>query len=59
MINLKERPDKAPLCPHCEAEIKTLYYQVLSKWLGRRYIYFCGTCNKVLGVSHRKGFFMG
>jgi len=27
--------------------------------LGRRYVYFCSHCRKVLGLSHRKGFWMG
>jgi len=31
----------------------------LSSQFGKRYIYFCPTCSKVLGVSHRKGFWMG
>jgi glutaredoxin len=59
MIELSERPKDSPICPHCESAVKTLYYQLLSKWFGRRYIYFCGQCKKVLGLSHRKGFFMG
>jgi len=31
----------------------------LESMLGKRYIYFCPNCRKVLGVSHRKGFWMG
>jgi hypothetical protein len=31
----------------------------LRGFLGRRYLYFCPHCRKVLGVSHRKGFWMG
>jgi hypothetical protein len=27
--------------------------------MGKRFVYFCGTCRKVLGISHRKGFWMG
>ncbi len=59
MIELAERPDVPPICPHCEKTLKTINFQVLSAWLGRRYVYFCGACRKVLGVSHRKGFWMG
>ncbi len=59
MISLEERPNNVPLCPHCDSQVKTMYYRLLSKWLGRRYVYFCSACQKVLGVSHRKGFFMG
>ena len=59
MIKLEERPNDAPICPHCQTSVKSMYYQLLSKWLGRRYVYFCSHCKKVLSVSHRKGFFMG
>jgi hypothetical protein len=59
MIELKESPDEVPLCPHCEAPVKTMYFQLLSKWFGRRYVYFCSACKKVLSISHRKGFWMG
>ena len=58
-ITMEDRPDDAPLCPHCECAIETLYYRGLKTTLGRRYIYFCSACRKVLGVSHRKGFWMG
>jgi hypothetical protein len=27
--------------------------------LGKRYLYYCSACLKVLGISHRKGFWMG
>jgi hypothetical protein len=36
-----------------------VHYQQLRSWLGRRYVYFCAACKKVLGVSHRKGLWMG
>ena len=26
---------------------------------GRRYCYSCTECKKILGISHRKGFWMG
>ena len=59
MVQLIERPNETPICPHCETPVETLYFQLLSAFLGRRYIYFCSACKKVLGISHRKGFFMG
>ena len=34
----------------------TVDYRTL---LGKRYLYFCSACHKTLGVTHRKGFFMG
>lgn len=58
-MEIEERNDVAPICPHCEKAVTTIHYQLLSKFLGRRYVYFCGECRKVLGVSHRKGFWMG
>ena len=51
--------DRDPLCPHCEKKLKTLWYRELRCLLGKRYLYFCPSCNKCLGISHRKGFFMG
>lgn len=59
MIETEERNDIMPLCPHCEAPQKKIYYQSLTAFLGRRYVYFCSSCKKILGISHRKGFWMG
>jgi len=47
------------VCPHCEQEISTLNARKIKSPLGVRFIYFCNHCRKVLGVSHRKGFWMG
>ncbi|UCE40295.1 MAG: hypothetical protein JSV17_12630 [Candidatus Aminicenantes bacterium] len=59
MIQLIEKNDATPICPHCSAPITALAFRELRAFLGRRYIYFCAQCNKVLGISHRKGFWMG
>ena len=59
MIEIEERNDVTPLCPHCAEPVRLIHYRSLSGFLGRRYVYFCATCKKVLGVSHRKGFWMG
>jgi uncharacterized protein with PIN domain len=59
MIEIREREDVTPVCPHCEAEIREMGCRDLRSQLGRRYVYFCLACRKVLGVSHRKGFWMG
>ena len=59
MLDLKKRDDVDPICPHCEAPIKTVWFRELSGALGRRYVYFCASCRKTLGVTHRKGFLMG
>jgi hypothetical protein len=54
-----ERPDLYPVCPHCEREIQRIFTRELTSAFGKRYVYFCSECSKVLGVSHRKGFWMG
>ena len=59
MIQCQEKNDVDPLCPHCEARLRMLWVREVTGWLGRRYVYFCAECKKVLGVSHRKGFWMG
>ena len=48
-----------PICPHCSTEISKIYFNEIKSVLGRRYVYFCAACRKVLGISHRKGFWMG
>jgi hypothetical protein len=59
MIEIKEHTRAKPVCPFCQDEIETIYMQQMRAFLGKRYIYFCGACRKVLGLSHRKGFWMG
>ena len=58
-MKLENRDDVSPICPHCSEELDTISMQELRGFLGRRYVYFCPRCRKVLGVSHRKGFWMG
>ena len=48
-----------PICPHCDAEITGVVKQTLDEPMGKAYVWMCGRCRKVLGVSHRKGFWMG
>lgn len=59
MTEVMLKQDVIPLCPFCEAELRTISYTELRAVLGRRYMYFCPHCRKVLGISHRKGFWMG
>jgi len=68
MIELEDVPDelsyqrgdpKNPKCPHCSEEISKIYMREIKSVLGRRYLYYCSLCMKVLGISHRKGFWMG
>ena len=59
MIVLEEKPDITPICPHCKAPLSSVWFRELRGILGKRYLYFCPSCSSCLGVSHRKGFFMG
>ena len=59
MIELEKRDETRPVCPHCANELRKIWFQRLKSPLGKRYVYFCPTCRKVLGLSHRKGFWMG
>lgn len=59
MIQLQRQDDLSPVCPHCKNEISSLWYHELSGFLGKRFLYFCSNCKAVLGISHRKGFWMG
>ena len=59
MIKATQKNDVTPLCPHCSEAVDEIWFHHLKSVLGRRYLYFCAACHKVLGVSHRKGFWMG
>ena len=59
MIKAIETDSITPVCPHCGKEISSVFLRQLESIFGKRYIYFCGICKKVLGVTHRKGFWMG
>lgn len=59
MIECIEKQDEYPICPHCNTKLETVWSRLLSGAFGKRYIYFCPHCRKTLGVSHRKGFWMG
>lgn len=59
MISLRDAHDVQPLCPHCSEPLRDLWFRELKSTFGKRYVYFCSECRKVLGVSHRKGFWMG
>jgi hypothetical protein len=54
-----DREDVTPVCPHCSQGLKEVWCRGLSSAFGRRYVYFWPHGRKVLGLSHRKGFWMG
>lgn len=58
-IQADEAPELDPLCPHCEQPVRRLLLKRIESVLGVRYLYFCSECRKTLGISHRKGFWMG
>lgn len=59
MIEVIEKYDQQPVCAQCKNILTTIWTQELSGLFGKRYIYFCPQCRSVLGISHRKGFWMG
>lgn len=59
MIECMEKDDVSPVCPHCSEALSSIWCRALRSVLGKRYVYFCPRCQKVLGISHRKGFWMG
>lgn len=58
-LPVEDRDDVTPVCPHCDAQLTRLLARELRANFGRRYAYLCPHCRKVLGISHRKGFWMG
>lgn len=59
MIEIEEQYEKYPICPFCSTRIVKLHLHAIRSFLGKRYVYSCSHCLKVLGISHRKGFWMG
>jgi len=61
MISTEKREDIAPVCPHCKKEIVRIMMREMETDIpgSKRIIYFCPECHSILGISHRKGFFMG
>lgn len=64
-MQVEKRRDTNVVCPHCEFELSSVEASPLNPTeggvfgFGKRYVYSCPSCHKVLGVSHRKGFWMG
>ena len=59
MIELEEHQEIDPVCPHCETPIQTVWFREIRGLAGKRYVYVCKSCCKGLGMSHRRGFWMG
>lgn len=58
-IRIREDITASPICPHCGKELQEIAARRVECTLGVRFLYYCCHCLKVLGVSHRKGFWMG
>ncbi|MDP8205376.1 MAG: hypothetical protein P9L92_01830 [Candidatus Electryonea clarkiae] len=58
-INLVERDEEIPLCPHCKKRLDNIWFRELKGDMGKRIVYFCSSCRAVLSISHRKGLTMG
>lgn len=58
-MEIIETDREKPLCPHCEKPISKIKATRIRAKFGVRFLYFCDHCKKALGVSHRKGFWMG
>ena len=58
-MKVNESTSETPICPHCEKPLDTLSARKVRSRMGVRFVYFCAHCKKMLGVSHRKGFWMG
>ena len=55
---LIDRPDIAPLCPHCSRDLHEVYRRGTGVALGqgRTLVYFCPHCRKVLGFAQGRAF---
>lgn len=55
-INVIERDDLMPLCPHCEKELKDVYRKSRGAGIivGRNSVFFCPHCHKVLGFGQSR-----
>lgn len=64
-VTLEEDPALVPLCPYCNQAVTTIRTRHLPAAgrpllrFGTRYLYACPRCDRLLGVSHRRGFWMG
>ena len=59
MPTIIETESENPVCPHCEKKLEQILAKRIQATFGVRFVYFCSKCKKVLGFSHRKGFWMG
>ena len=64
-VEVVDDPQLVPDCPYCGAALRAIRTRMLpasgtaKARFGKRYAYACADCNRLLGISHRKGFWMG
>ncbi|MDR3628335.1 MAG: hypothetical protein P4L45_15940 [Ignavibacteriaceae bacterium] len=44
------------VCPHCLKKIDLVWVCRINSIIGTRNVFFCGECQKSLGISHEKEF---
>lgn len=62
-----EEDDLVPSCPHCGGGLENIRAKRIESGgggdfgfgFGKRYAYGCPHCGALLGITHRKGFWMG
>jgi transposase-like protein len=61
IIDQTEATDKEllPMCPHCKTSYDSVNMTRIAGTFGKRFVYYCPHCRSTLGISHRKGFWMG
>lgn len=64
-LEIRADPALAPNCPYCETPLAGIRAKQIEGVgpgtfrFGKRFAYACPNCNKLLGITHRKGFWMG
>lgn len=64
-LEVQADPALAPDCPHCDMPLEGIKAKRITGVgrgtfrFGKRFAYACPNCNKLLGITHRKGFWMG
>lgn len=53
-------PDgQQPVCPKCDEPTEGLMSVRIQSDMGKANVWCCPRCHAILGVTHRKGFWMG
>ena len=64
-VTVDQDPELVPDCPFCSVALTAIRARELPAVgkatfrFGKRFAYACPNCGKLLGITHRKGFWMG